>query len=67
MLDFLSNSTYNIRMAVKPKLPAAVEMGRLGGLKGGPARAKKLSPAHRRLIARYAALVRWHKGKSAAP
>ena len=28
----------------KPKNPAAVELGRLGGLKGGTARAAKLSP-----------------------
>jgi hypothetical protein len=49
--------------AEKPpeKNPAAVELGRLGGLKGGPARAKKLSPVKRRAIAKNAAKTRWGK------
>jgi len=34
-------------------------LGRLGGLKGGKARAEKLSPRRRREIARRAALARW--------
>lgn len=38
---------------------AAKELGRRGGLKGGPARAKKLSPERRSAIARKAAEVRW--------
>jgi hypothetical protein len=42
------------------KNPAAVELGRLGGKKGGPARAKKLTPERRRQIARKAAERRWH-------
>jgi hypothetical protein len=41
------------------KNPAAVALGRLGGLKGGKARAKKLSVAKRKEIARKAALTRW--------
>ena len=41
------------------KNPAAVALGRLGGLKGGAARAKKLSPAKRRAIAKKAAAARW--------
>ncbi|HYE03804.1 MAG TPA: hypothetical protein VD963_11300 [Phycisphaerales bacterium] len=41
------------------KNPAAVELGRLGGQKGGPARAKKLSKARRSEIARRAAKARW--------
>ncbi len=36
------------------KNPAAVELGRLGGIKGGPARARKLSKARRIEIARKA-------------
>ncbi len=36
------------------KNPAAVELGRLGGLKGGKARAEKLSPERRTEIARKA-------------
>jgi len=43
------------------KNPAAVALGRLGGLKGGKARAKKLSPQRRRQIAREAANNRWGK------
>lgn len=43
----------------KPKNPAAVELGRLGGLKGGPARAAKLSPKKRAQIAAKAAAKRW--------
>jgi len=41
------------------KNPAAVALGRLGGLKGGPARAKKLTAAQRSEIARKAARARW--------
>jgi hypothetical protein len=40
--------------------PHAAALGRLGGLKGGPARAAKLSPARRRAIARAAARARWN-------
>jgi hypothetical protein len=41
------------------KNPAAVALGRLGGLKGGKARAAKLSRRTRRKIAKKAAAVRW--------
>lgn len=41
------------------KNPAAVTLGRLGGAKGGPARAKKLSAAKRSEIAKKAAKARW--------
>jgi hypothetical protein len=43
------------------KNPAAVSLGRLGGLKGGKARAEKLSPERRREIAANAAKKRWSK------
>ena len=44
------------------KNPAAVALGRLGGLKGGRARAEKLSDKRRSEIAKKAALARWaHK------
>jgi len=42
-----------------PKNPAAVALGRLGGKKGGPARAKSLSKRRRSQIARKAARKRW--------
>ncbi len=45
----------------KAKNPAAVALGRLGGLKGGKARADKLSPAKRKAIAKAAAAKRWGK------
>ncbi len=43
------------------KDPLAVELGRRGGLKGGKARAEKLSPERRREIAKRAAQARWGK------
>ena len=43
------------------KDPAAVALGRKGGLKGGPARAKKLTKEQRSESARKAALARWRK------
>jgi hypothetical protein len=45
------------------KNPAAVALGRLGGLKGGKARAKKLSATKRRAIAKKAARARWGQNK----
>lgn len=42
-----------------PKLAAAVELGRLGGLKGGKARAAKLTAKKRSEIAKQAAAARW--------
>ena len=45
------------------KNPAAVALGRLGGKKGGPARAAKLSAAKRRAIAKKAAAARWNRGR----
>jgi hypothetical protein len=47
------------------KNPAAVELGRLGGLKGGKARAAKLTAKRRSEIARKAAETRWGAGTSA--
>ena len=41
------------------KNPAAVALGKLGGSKGGKARAAKLSPAKRKEIAKKAAAKRW--------
>ena len=39
----------------------AAALGRLGGLKGGPARAATLTPERRREIARHAARARWRR------
>lgn len=43
------------------KNPAAVELGRRGGKKGGPARAKKLTKEERSETARKAARARWDR------
>ena len=43
------------------KNPAAVALGRLGGKKGGPARARQLSAERRTEIAVKAARTRWAK------
>ncbi len=44
------------------KNPAAVALGKLGGAKGGAARAAALSPRKRSAIAKKAAAARWKKG-----
>lgn len=43
------------------KNPAAVALGRLGGLKGGKARANSLTKEQRQEIAKKAAAKRWSK------
>ena len=43
------------------KDPAAVALGRKGGLKGGKARAKKMTPEERSQAAKKAARARWSK------
>jgi hypothetical protein len=50
--------------AQRGKNPAAVALGRLGGLKGGKARAQQLSAQKRKAIARKAAIKRWSKAKA---
>lgn len=49
------------KASLRGKNPAAVFLGRLGGLKGGKARAKKLSSKRRSQIAKKAARARWNK------
>ena len=56
------NETPEARVQAAPvpdKDPAAVALGRKGGLKGGKARAAKLTPEKRSEIARKAAAARW--------
>ncbi len=70
--DFATNARRIVEQAIGEKLdgtplddpsagknPAAVALGKLGGAKGGKARAEKLSPAKRKAIAKKAALARW--------
>jgi hypothetical protein len=48
-------------LSVEGKNPNAVALGRLGGLKGGKARANKMTPEQRKEIAQRAARARWNK------
>jgi hypothetical protein len=56
-------STEQLIKATKEKNAAAVALGRLGGLKGGKARAERLDPEYRKQIAKKAAMTRWTKVK----
>ncbi len=66
-LNLLASSILDEATGEKPKPtdegknPAAIALGRLGGLKGGKARAAKLSAKKRREIAKKAAAARWGK------
>jgi hypothetical protein len=53
------------RIATRDPNPHAAALGRIGGLKGGPARAARLSPERRQEIARVAARSRWQRRDSA--
>jgi hypothetical protein len=70
--DFMAIGRHVVEQAIGEKLsgepldpappeksPAAVAVGRLGGLKGGTARAAALSPRKRSAIAKKAARARW--------
>jgi hypothetical protein len=61
----VANKTTKKNTSVKRKKdPAAVSLGRRGGLKGGPARARKLTPEQRSESARKAVQARWAKAKA---
>lgn len=61
----LAKMIVDISTGNEPEKPAkneaAVFLGRLGGLKGGKARAASLTPAQRSEIAKKAAVKRWAK------
>jgi len=67
--DFAQNALRVVEISTgaplrpKEKNPAAVSLGRLGGLKGGRARADKLTDEQRSEIAQRAAKQRWAKVK----
>jgi hypothetical protein len=62
LVDQLTGDTPKDSPQDKPaKNPAAVALGRLGGLKGGRARAESLSARKRKEIAQRAAQARWKK------
>jgi len=57
------SDTLAVMQRLPRKNPHAAALGRLGGLKGGKARAEKLSAEQRAAIATLAARARWHKRK----
>jgi hypothetical protein len=64
--DDFQNALRTVEDAIGSSLgknPAAVALGRQGGLKGGKARAKKLTSEQRKAIAQRAAQARWGKEK----
>lgn len=57
--DIATGEVVDTKPADDGKDPAAVALGRKGGLKGGKARASKLTPEQRAEIAKKAAKARW--------
>lgn len=55
----VEQATAELGQLPREKNPHAVALGRLGGLKGGKARAEKLTEEQRKEIARKAAKDRW--------
>ena len=53
-----------VQFPPRKKNPAAVALGKLGGKKGGKARAEKLTPERLHEIASKAARARWDKERS---
>ena len=63
----LGEATDEDRDPYEGKNPAAVELGRLEGHKGGRARAAKLTPEERSEIAKKAAAARWSTPEPKSP
>jgi hypothetical protein len=61
IVDMATDDSETETLPETEKNPAAVALGRLGGLKGGKARARKLTPEQRKAIAARAAQTRWEK------
>jgi hypothetical protein len=64
-MEWQGRCPFDGHMARQKKNPHAMALGRLGGLKGGRARAEKLSARRRREIARKAAEARWRQARAA--
>lgn len=62
----MANTSTQTKSTSKRKNPMAVALGRKGGLKGGYARAAKMTPEERSESARKAVLARWEKARSEA-
>jgi hypothetical protein len=54
---------HSSKTTIKKKNPAAVALGRRGGLKGGKARMAMLSAKEKSELGRKAILARWNKRK----
>jgi hypothetical protein len=61
IVDIATGETKDPLLNSDGKNPAAVALGKLGGKKGGKARAESLSAKRRSEIAKAAAKARWHK------
>lgn len=61
MVDIATGESNDTILTPDGKNAAAVALGRRGGLKGGQARAEKLTAEERRNIARLAAVARWKR------
>jgi hypothetical protein len=59
----LSTGAASENLTFEGKNPAAVLLGRMGGQKGGNARAAALSPRKRSKIAKAAANARWSRAR----
>jgi hypothetical protein len=59
--SIVDDATSDAKAGDEGKDPAAVALGRKGGLKGGKARAEKMSAAERSEAARKAAAARWSR------
>lgn len=64
IVDLATGNDPEPELTTDGKNAAAVALGKIGGKKGGPARAKSLSAKRRKEIAQKAAAARWgHIGK----
>lgn len=63
--SIVEQATSEFEEPKREKNPNAVALGRLGGLKGGRARAERLTLEQRQEIAKKAAKARWNKQKLA--
>lgn len=61
LVDIATGAQDDPLLTPEGKNAAAVALGRRGGLKGGAARAAKLTQEQRREIARVAAAARWKR------
>jgi hypothetical protein len=59
--SIVESATSSTEGVQNKKNPHAVALGRLGGLKGGRARAERLTAEQRKEVAQKAAKIRWSK------